>query len=174
MLAEDKTRLYEFRRALPPVMAEDVEIAYRTLRKSFEDRGNKPGADDFYYGEMLLRRWAPRGHAKLARFTHRAVLWLHWLVAGHGLRAWRAATCFGLTVFFGALLLRATTTANQKPPDFGGALLYAFQFCAMPLVRSDPPLQYSGWGQIVRLGLVILGPVFAAAMIFALHARIRR
>ncbi|TQE15643.1 pentapeptide repeat-containing protein [Streptomyces ipomoeae] len=38
---------------------EDVAALYRQLRKAFEDGKNEPGAADFYYGEMEMRRHQP-------------------------------------------------------------------------------------------------------------------
>lgn len=58
---------------------------YRQLRKSFEDGKHEPGAADFYYGEMEMRRHAddiPRGERRL--------LTLYWALSGYGLRASRA------------------------------------------------------------------------------------
>ncbi|MFF1967079.1 pentapeptide repeat-containing protein [Streptomyces sp. NPDC058232] len=65
---------------------EDVATLYRQLRKAFEDGKNEPGAADFYYGEMEMRRHdrtdTPPGE--------RALLWGYWLLSGYGLRASRA------------------------------------------------------------------------------------
>ena len=58
---------------------------YRQLRKSFEDGKHEPGAADFYYGEMEMRRHAddiPRGE--------RSLLTIYWALSGYGLRATRA------------------------------------------------------------------------------------
>ncbi|MEV5644897.1 pentapeptide repeat-containing protein [Streptomyces flaveolus] len=58
---------------------------YRQLRKALEDGRNEPGAADFYYGEMEMRRHdtaAPRGERTLLR--------LYWALSGYGLRAVRA------------------------------------------------------------------------------------
>lgn len=62
-----------------------LATVYRALRKSYEDSRNEPGAADFYYGEMEMRRadagtdWAERG-----------LLNAYWAVSGYGLRATRA------------------------------------------------------------------------------------
>jgi uncharacterized protein YjbI with pentapeptide repeats len=58
---------------------------YRQLRKSFEDGKHEPGAADFYYGEMEMRRHAddiPRGERRL--------LAIYWALSGYGLRPSRA------------------------------------------------------------------------------------
>jgi uncharacterized protein YjbI with pentapeptide repeats len=64
----------------------DVAALYRQLRKAFEDAKNEPGAADFYYGEMEMRRHDRVG----ASPSERGLLWAYWLVSGYGLRASRA------------------------------------------------------------------------------------
>jgi uncharacterized protein YjbI with pentapeptide repeats len=58
---------------------------YRELRKGFEDAKNEPGAADFYYGEMEMRR-----HNRSTPWPERMLLWLYWAASGYGLRASRA------------------------------------------------------------------------------------
>jgi hypothetical protein len=99
---------------------EDVSPAqivglYRALRKAREDNKDEPGAADFYYGEMEMRRHARHDQAReerrrrhwgtwaAARVEH-AILWLYWLVSGYALRAWRALAAFAaLLVMFAAV-----------------------------------------------------------------------
>ncbi|MFD0314126.1 pentapeptide repeat-containing protein [Streptomyces flavalbus] len=69
---------------------------YRQLRKALEDAKNEPGAADFYYGEMEMRRHDPD-----APGGERALLHLYWAVSGYGLRALRT---------LGWLLLAMTAT----------------------------------------------------------------
>ncbi|GAA2390236.1 hypothetical protein GCM10010420_12440 [Streptomyces glaucosporus] len=58
---------------------------YRALRKALEDGKDEPGAANFYYGEIEMRRHDPgTPHAE------RALLSLYWAVSGYGLRASRA------------------------------------------------------------------------------------
>ena len=40
---------------------EQIAAIYRALRKGREDGKDEPGAADFYYGEMEMRRQPPRG-----------------------------------------------------------------------------------------------------------------
>ncbi|WP_406448123.1 pentapeptide repeat-containing protein [Streptomyces sp. NBC_00876] len=65
---------------------EDVATLYRQLRKAFEDGKNEPGAADFYYGEMEMRRHDRTDTPAGERF----LLWGYWLLSGYGLRASRA------------------------------------------------------------------------------------
>ncbi|MEU3691302.1 pentapeptide repeat-containing protein [Streptomyces narbonensis] len=69
---------------------------YRRLRKALEDGKNEPGAADFYYGEMEMRR-----HDRRSPWGERALLLLYWAASGYGLRATRAV---------GWLLLAMTAT----------------------------------------------------------------
>ena len=66
------------------VRPERLATLYRQLRKAQEDIKDEPGAADFYYGEMEMRR-----HAQTAPAAERAIIWLYWLISGYGLRALR-------------------------------------------------------------------------------------
>jgi hypothetical protein len=95
-----------------------LEIAgiYRDLRKGLEDAKDEPGAADFYYGEMEMRRLAAGGsrhqnndssEAKGRRpsWTERRLLDAYWAVSGYGLRAWRALTALTILLVGCAALL---------------------------------------------------------------------
>jgi hypothetical protein len=71
--------------AVQTLSAEHLSSLYRALRKAQEDAKDEPGAADFYYGEMEMRR-----KAASTPLAERAVLWLYWLVSGYALRASRA------------------------------------------------------------------------------------
>lgn len=58
---------------------------YRQLRKAREDSKDEPGAADFYYGEMEMRRRQLR-----YRRAERWLLQAYWSLSGYGLRAARA------------------------------------------------------------------------------------
>ncbi|WCH93948.1 pentapeptide repeat-containing protein [Streptomyces moderatus] len=58
---------------------------YRQLRKGREDAKDEPGANDFYYGEMEMRR-----HGQHWGRAERWLLQAYWLLSGYGLRASRA------------------------------------------------------------------------------------
>jgi uncharacterized protein YjbI with pentapeptide repeats len=80
-----------------PTARQLVDI-YRALRKGREDAGDEPGAEDFYYGEMEMRR-----RSAGASVAERAILNLYWLISGYGLRAWRT--------FVALIALLAVSTA---------------------------------------------------------------
>ncbi|MCX4587716.1 hypothetical protein [Streptomyces sp. NBC_01481] len=106
---------------------------YRSLRKAFEDGKNEPGAADFYYGEMEMRRADEE--------TPRAERWLlagYWALSGYGLRATRALVW---------LLLAMTGT------------LFAMMLWGLPV--DDPKAEATGkvTGQDIRLTTETPDPV---------------
>ncbi|MGW7587684.1 pentapeptide repeat-containing protein [Streptomyces rubiginosohelvolus] len=83
---------------------------YRALRKAFEDGKHEPGAADFYYGEMEMRRHAgdiPRGE--------RGLLTAYWALSGYGLRASRALAWLGAAMLVTVVLLMAFGLAQETP-----------------------------------------------------------
>ncbi|WP_353477055.1 hypothetical protein [Streptomyces violaceusniger] len=63
-----------------------VGPAYRALRKAFEDGKSKPGAADFYYGEMEMR---PHDRTGTTR-PERGLVHGFGTLSGYSLRASRA------------------------------------------------------------------------------------
>jgi hypothetical protein len=103
IIAEEKEwRIrHAFTRAIEPSIAlrrregesdlspESIASIYRALRKGREDIRDEPGAADFHYGEMEMRR-----KAKTSPLAERFILWLYWALSGYGLRASRALIAF--------------------------------------------------------------------------------
>ncbi|MFH8369375.1 hypothetical protein [Streptomyces sp. NPDC018031] len=87
-----------------------IAILYRELRKSFEDAKNEPGAADFYYGEMEMRR-----HSHRWREAERWLLQTYWLLSGYGLRASRAI-CWLLVAMTITVLLMMGFGLPAEPP----------------------------------------------------------
>ncbi|MCX5044680.1 pentapeptide repeat-containing protein [Aldersonia sp. NBC_00410] len=90
---------------------------YRSLRKGLEDSSNEPGAADFYYGEMEMRRLAHRTASATGRKTSLAEHWLltaYWAVSGYGLRAWRAFAAIAALIMLGAIVF--ATVGVKDPP----------------------------------------------------------
>ncbi|MGW8986593.1 hypothetical protein ACWGQ9_28555 [Streptomyces parvus] len=100
---------------------------YRALRKAFEDSKHEPGAADFYYGEMEMRR-----HADDIPRAERWLLTLYWAVSGYGLRASRALTwlgaamllTIGLLMGFGIAQDTPKQTATGTVPPGGGKVVF--------------------------------------------------
>ncbi|MGW6026570.1 hypothetical protein [Streptomyces sp. NPDC055099] len=83
---------------------------YRALRKAFEDAKHEPGAADFYYGEMEMRR-----HADDIPSSERGLLSAYWALSGYGLRASRALAWLGAAVLLTIVLLLAFGLAQDTP-----------------------------------------------------------
>ena len=161
--------------------AREIANLYRALRKGHEDNRNEPGAADFYYGEMELRRQATPSSIE------RAILFLYWLVSGYGLRAWRALTAVLAILVLVALLLgavgfatpsSATTArgvaATGAPADtsFVGAVIYGARTAIGLPHDPQPPL--TRWGDMLQIALRITVPVLLGLALLSIRGRVKR
>ncbi|MEU6624011.1 pentapeptide repeat-containing protein [Streptomyces litmocidini] len=89
---------------------------YRQLRKALEDGRNEPGAADFYYGEMEMRR-----HDDAASRGERTLLRLYWALSGYGLRAVRALAwlVLAMTATVLVMMLWGLPQADPDPVSAG-------------------------------------------------------
>lgn len=96
---------------------DDVAPVYRALRKAFEDGKNEPGAADFYYGEMSMRRVDRLDTTR----AERALLTAYWALSGYGLRASRALGWLlaAMTATVLAMMLWGLPTHDPKPHTTG-------------------------------------------------------
>ncbi|WP_433065903.1 pentapeptide repeat-containing protein [Streptomyces iakyrus] len=90
---------------------EDVAALYRQIRKAFEDSKNEPGAADFYYGEMEMRRHDRTGTS----VGERGLLWVYWLMSGYGLRASRALGWLALALIATVILMMGWGLPDSSP-----------------------------------------------------------
>ncbi|MGC9540184.1 pentapeptide repeat-containing protein [Streptomyces sp. UG1] len=90
---------------------EDVAALYRQLRKAFEDGKNEPGAADFYYGEMEMRRHDRTG----TPIGERVLLWAYWLLSGYGLRASRALGWLAASMLITIVLMMSFGLPQSSP-----------------------------------------------------------
>lgn len=100
---------------------EDIAAVYRQLRKAFEDAKNEPGAADFYYGEMEMRR---HSHDDTSR-SERGLLHGYWLLSGYGLRASRALLWLGAAMCITILLLMGFGLPQHSPAQEASGLVPA-------------------------------------------------
>ncbi|MBO8191387.1 pentapeptide repeat-containing protein [Streptomyces oryzae] len=84
---------------------------YRALRKSFEDGKNEPGAADFYYGEMEMRRHDHTGTTR----AERGLLHGYWALSGYGLRASRALGWLAVAMLVTIMLLMGFGLPQDSP-----------------------------------------------------------
>lgn len=89
---------------------------YRQLRKAFEDGKHEPGAADFYYGEMEMRR-----HAHDIPGSERFLLTVYWALSGYGLRASRALLWLlaAMTVTVLAMMVWGLPKDDPQPMSSG-------------------------------------------------------
>jgi uncharacterized protein YjbI with pentapeptide repeats len=149
---------------------------YRALRKGREDAKDEPGAADFYYGEMEMRRhansWANALEKASRGRVDRAVLTTYWLVSGYGLRAWRAFAALACVVAVFALAFHLTGFITPPhPASYWTSLLYAFR---STLSLSDDAVKLTSWGQLLQALLRLTGPVLLGLALLALRGRVKR
>jgi hypothetical protein len=150
----------------PSAALDPAQVAplYRQLRKALEDSKDEPGAGDFYYGEMEMRR-----HGTADR-SERAILTLYWLVSGYGLRAARALGWLAAAIIAGALLL--DWFGFRPDRAFGRSLLFAVE-SSISLLRA-PEVRLTASGEVVQIALRLLGPLFVGLALLALRGRVKR
>jgi uncharacterized protein YjbI with pentapeptide repeats len=160
--------------ALEPAVIAPI---YRALRKGLEDSRDEPGAADFYYGEMEMRRHAAVGRtvpgARAKSRSEHMVLWLYWLVSGYGLRASRALAALAVTIAVFSVLLWQFGFDPQQP--YLRALLYSAESTSSlfrtPELRNAS-LTYGG--EALQIVLRVLGPLFLGLAILSLRGRVKR
>jgi hypothetical protein len=166
-----------------PAVLDPGQIAglYRALRKGREDIKDEPGAADFYYGEMEMRRRAQRGPgtpsdtraggASWGR-VERSILTAYWLVSGYGLRAWRSLVWLaGITAALAIAFHLVGFVRPPQPDTYWTSLLYAFR---ATLSLADPEVTLTAWGKFLQAVLRLTGPVLLGLAILALRGRVKR
>jgi hypothetical protein len=126
---------------------------------------NEPGAADFYYGEMEMRRYS-----KEASLAERAIIWIYWIVSGYGLRASRAFAWLLALIVGGAATMAIGGFAEGSATYLNG-LIFSIR-AALPGMGSSNKLTMIG--EFVEIGLSLLGPVFFALALLALRGRVKR
>jgi hypothetical protein len=154
---------------------------YRALRKGREDAKDEPGAADFYYGEMEMRRRArplssgnpdgQRSSASRGR-VERAILTAYWLVSGYGMRASRAvAWLAAVTAILAAAFYLVGFAVPPRPDSYWTSLLYSFR---ATLSLTDNQVTLTAWGQLLQAVLRLTGPVLLGLALLALRGRVKR
>jgi uncharacterized protein YjbI with pentapeptide repeats len=155
--------------ANPQISAERLAALYRALRKAFEDSKNEPGAADFYYGEMEMRR-----HAPSAPRAERSVLTMYWAICGYGLRASRALAALAAVILAASLVLQHAGFPGHAP-GYTDSLLYAAgSMLSLNLTSGHVPAALTHWGELTRILLRIAGPICLGLAALALRGRVKR
>jgi hypothetical protein len=185
------------------VRPERLAALYRQLRKAQEDAKNEPGAADFYYGEMEMRR-----HTRATRVTEHAIIWLYWLISGYGLRALRSLAAlaivgaivttalvgWGLAANAPSQQLTGTVTNTLNNPARIDATIHttpaglppasqrwtrnrtrtALQITLESIVFRSTNQPLTTAGTWTTIAARILGPVLLALTLLAVRSRIKR
>jgi len=150
-----------------PLNPRHIADIYRQLRKGREDSKDAPGAADFYYGEMEMRK-----HDKHTPRGERVVIFLYWLVSGYGLRASRAFAALLVTVLvFAGLFWHFEFGLSD--PSFAGALLFSAE-STTSLLRKANNENLTNMGEALWIALRLLGPVFLGLFLLSLRGRVKR
>jgi hypothetical protein len=146
-----------------------LAVLYRALRKAQEDNKNEPGAADFYYGEMEMRRLDQH-----TPFAERLILWLYWLVSGYGLRGLRALIGLVAVVVGLAGLLQAIGF-NGGDPRFRDTLIYAAQSTLSITSGNKTLIEHVSWaGEVMRIVLRLVGPLLLGLALLSVRNRVKR
>jgi hypothetical protein len=141
-------------------------VVYRRLRKGREDAKNEPGAADFYYGEMEMRR-----HTANTPRAERHILHLYWLASGYGLRGLRA---LGLLLAF--VLLAAAAIHKYGYMGAEQSWSRTFVYAAGAATRLVTPANevLNDTGQAIRIAMGLLGPLLLGLAVLAVRNRVKR
>ncbi|SDG27358.1 hypothetical protein SAMN05216377_110120 [Pseudonocardia oroxyli] len=145
--------------------AVQVSETYRALRKGREDNKDEPGAADFYYGEMEMRRAATKGAEK-------TLLTAYWLVSGYGLRAWRAIVTLALFLGIISVGFEFFGFTNQGSPAHPNSVLFVLATILTVGNATNVPLTPTG--EVLRLLLKVGGPLLLGLAALAVRGRIKR
>jgi hypothetical protein len=147
--------------------AHDIADLYRQLRRGREQAKNEPGAADFYYGEMEMRRMSDSWFSRM-------IIAPYWAISGHGLRPLRAFATFAAVVLLAAWLFR---WSGFKPStvelDFGESLQFSLQ-SAVSFFRAPTGDNLTWLEQWLQLALRFVGPVLLGLALLAIRARVKR
>jgi hypothetical protein len=146
------------------VDAAQVASLYRSLRKGREDNKDEPGAADFYYGEMEMRRKAAQPGS-----VERALLTIYWAASGYGLRASRA-----FALLLAALVLHTFLVVHwgfSHHLSLGRSITFTV---SNALLRGSGHVQLTVWGEVLQISLRLLGPLLLALTLLSVRGRLKR
>lgn len=169
---------------------------YRSLRRGREERGDEPGAADFYYGEMEMRRKACSGSENFSDRVEGIILTVYWGLSGYGLRASRSFLALFILIAMGWSILGFVGYQDPIGEISLGALfgegldgvelkigesveigwIDSLRATIESVVFREPPHAslLTVWGWIATLGLRIIGPVLLALIVLSIRGRVKR
>jgi hypothetical protein len=153
------------RQPVHQLSADRVAELYRALRKAQEDNKNAPGAADFYYGEMEMRR-----RSASTSPGEQVILYLYWAASGYGLKSIRALGWLVLALVCGAIVLQFAGF-DRSPHSIWTSLLYGAESA---LSIQNDSIKVSAWGRVIRIALRVLGPLFLGLALLSIRNRVKR
>jgi hypothetical protein len=180
-----------------------VAALYRGLRKGLEDHKDEPGAADFYYGEMEMRRYTgPSGGfgRRLASWWERVTILLYWALSGYALRPFRAFVALLVLIFVAAGAFHqygfvsvvhpldppASGSAEAPPPErlprdlgeLGEALTdddaLVYSVSSAAALAPLPEARLTATGRAIRTVERVLGPIFVGLVLLSIRGRVKR
>jgi uncharacterized protein YjbI with pentapeptide repeats len=151
---------------LPRLEPEQVAGVYRGIRRSFEAKSNQPGASDFYFGEMEMRK-----HSQQSSLSDKSIIWIYWLTCGYGLRASRAFLLLALLILACAIVFSAHGFSGSEKYEFSEYVIFSIKV-AIP--GMNDPKELVGNSRYLEIILAVLGPVLFALGALALRGRVKR
>jgi uncharacterized protein YjbI with pentapeptide repeats len=178
---------------------EEIASLYRSVRKGREDNKDEPGAADFYYGEMEMRR-----KAKSTASGERFILLVYWLLAGYGQRATRAFLTLLVTVLVASSTIAAigiprpakpglvgsvvgippsqrvnlesstSSPSTAAPEPYGSRFLTASRVSVEAALFRSPDQELTPAGRGIQTALRIIGPVLLGLGILSIRGRVKR
>jgi uncharacterized protein YjbI with pentapeptide repeats len=145
--------------------ATSIADVYRAMRKAREASHDFPGAADFYYGEMEMRR------AGADSWGERALLTVYWLISGYGMRSERAALSFIAAVMM--LSVGFQTIGFADPPSFWNTFGWTLT-ASVSLTRPAPEVDLTTAGMYLNVVTRLLGPALIALAVLGIRSRVRR
>ncbi|MGW2058091.1 pentapeptide repeat-containing protein [Streptomyces sp. NPDC001840] len=154
--------------ARKPMTAESVANVYRSLRRAQEESKNQPGAADFYYGEMEMRR-----HAKTLPASERFIISLYWAISGYGLRASRSILSLVLLIFATSWLAYKFGFSG-KSPTYPQTIVHYLENLVSLRSATLQGARVNTFGASLNIFLKVAGPVFLGLSVLAVRNRVRR
>lgn len=148
-----------------PQRATAIADTYRAMRKAREASHDYPGAADFYYGEMEMRRTAADNRVE------RAILTLYWLFSGYGMRAGRATVSYAAAVLLLSVGFQAV--GFVRPPGFWQTVAWTLT-ASISLTRSTEAIDLSTAGMYLNVVARLLGPALIGLAVLSLRSHVRR
>jgi uncharacterized protein YjbI with pentapeptide repeats len=177
-----------------PAAVGRVELAriYRGLRKAREDSRDAPGAADFYYGEMEMRRLDSRARLRewsgpVSYALHAGtylLLELYRLCGGYGVRPSRPLLLFASLALIAAAVVDSGDLIHylevvEKGKD-AVPMQAGFEQCLVFVLRSALLLPTSAsvttatGAEWIQIAARILGPILLGLFAFGMRARVHR